>query len=363
MQKDIQKNKISVIVTIYNTPEKYLRKCIDSIINQTLKEIEIILVNDGSTAEIQEICETYAKQDSRIKLINQQNKGESVARNVGIENATTNNITFVDSDDWIESNTCELIEKNIREVNYNYDIILFNCYVDYRNKSIENMFYPKSGLLKDNDIEQLQIQSIEKGITNYYPQECNVSVVGAKVYNKNFIKGNRLKFIPNLVSMTDAVFNLEVLEKAKRVYVMQEYLYHYRQNELSICQKYSKYTIKYYETYIEIVKNHIEKYNKKQEFKDILNIKIITSIDRYMYNYYFHKNNPKQYKQVKKEFKCQLGKELYQNAMSDVKSQYLSIYQKLVLYNSRKKRIFALKLLKDIKYIIKNIKGKSVTNK
>ena len=77
-------NKISVIVTIYNTPEKYLRKCIDSIVNQTLKEIEIILINDGSTQEIQKICEEYKKRDSRIKLINQKNQGESVARNVGI---------------------------------------------------------------------------------------------------------------------------------------------------------------------------------------------------------------------------------------------------------------------------------------
>ncbi len=355
MQKDIQKRKISVIVTIYNTPEKYLRKCIESIISQTLKEIEIILVNDGSVSEIQEICENYATQDNRIKLINQPNKGESVARNVGIENATTDNIIFVDSDDWIELETCELIEKTIREINYDYDMILFNCYVDYRNKSIKNMFYPKSGLLKDNDIEQLQIQSIEKGITKYYPKECNVSVVWAKVYNKGFIKKYSLKFIPNLVRMTDAVFNLEVLEKAKRVYVMKEYLYHYRQNELSICQKYSKDTIKYYQTYIEIVKKHIEKYNKKQEFKDILNIKVVTSIDRYMYNYYFHKDNPKQYRQVTEEFKYQLGKELYQNAMRDVKSQYLSIYQRMVLYNAKKKRILILKLLKDIKYIIKSI--------
>ena len=73
--------KISVIVTIYNTPKIYLRKCIESILNQTLKEIEIILVNDGSREEIKKIWEKYAENDKRIKLVNQENKGESGARN------------------------------------------------------------------------------------------------------------------------------------------------------------------------------------------------------------------------------------------------------------------------------------------
>ena len=87
---DNMDKKITVIVTIYNTPEKYLKKCIDSIIKQTFKEIEIILVNDGSDKKTSEICRQY--KDERIKLIEQKNMGESVARNVGIENAATENI-------------------------------------------------------------------------------------------------------------------------------------------------------------------------------------------------------------------------------------------------------------------------------
>lgn len=345
--------KISVIVTIYNTPEKYLKKCIESIINQTLEEIEIILINDGSNDKTKRICEQYSLNDTRIKLINQFNMGESVARNVGIENSTTQNITFVDSDDWIEPNMCLEIVNYIDEIKANYDIIFFNCFVNYSKKCIKNKFYPKEGLLNSEDIEEIQLQNIEKGITKYYPPESNISVPWAKVYNKEFIKKNNLKFIPNIIRMPDAIFNMEAFEKAKKIYNLNKYLYHYQKNEFSICQKYSEDTIKYYETYIDFVEKYIKKYNKNEKFKDTLNLKIVTSIDKYMYNYFFHKDNNKKAKEIEEEFKKVLNKKLYQSAMKNVKIQYLSIYQKIVLKNAKRRRIKILKILKKLKIFLK----------
>ena len=348
--------KISVIVTIYNTPEIYLRKCIESILNQTLKEIEIILVNDGSREETKKICEKYAENDKRIKLVNQENQGESGARNTGIKNATTDNITFVDSDDWIEKGTCEKIYDYIEKINSEYEMIIFNCFVDYQKRQVKNMFYPKKDLLDKQDIEEIQLQNIERGISKYYPPESNISVPWSKVYNKKFINKNNLKYIPNITRMTDAIFNMEAFEKAQKIYVLQEYLYHYQQNDFSICQKYSEDTIKYYETYFKFVKKYIEKYNKGEKFVDILNIKIITSLDRYMYNYFFHKDNAKRFKNIEKEFKEILSKKLYQGTMENVKTQYLSIYQKLVLKNAKKKKIKILKKLYEIKKNVKNMR-------
>lgn len=346
-------SKISVVVTIYNTPEKYLKKCIDSIINQTLKEIEIILVNDGSSEKIRNICEKYKKQDKRIKLINQKNMGESVARNVGIENSATKNLTFVDSDDWIEPNMCLELVNYINSIKQNYDIIVFDCFVDYNKKIIKNDFYLKDGLLNKEDIEEIQLQNIEKGISKYYPPETNISVPWAKIYNKDFIEKNNLKFVPNIIRMPDAIFNMEAFEKAETIYNFKRYLYHYQKNDFSICQRYSKDTIKYYETYIEFVKDYIKKYNKNEKFVDTLNLKIVTSIDVYMYNYFFHKDNPQKLKEINKEFKELLDKEIYKNAMKDVKIQYLSLYQKLVLKNARNRNIIILKFLKKLKENLK----------
>ena len=353
-------NKISVIVTIYNTPEKYLRKCIESIVNQTLKEIEIILVNDGSTQEVQKICEGYENNDGRIKLINQKNQGESGARNTGIKNATTENIMFVDSDDWIEKDTCEKVYSYIEKIDNEYEIIIFNCYVDYSNRQVKNNFYPKQGLLDEKDIEEIQLQNIEKGITKYYPPESNISVPWAKVYNKQFINKNNLKFVLNIIRMPDAIFNMQAFEKAKNIHILQEYLYHYQQNEFAVCQRYSKDTINYYETYFELVKKYIKKYKKNSKFIDTLNIKIVTSIDKYMYNYFFHNDNPNNFETTKKEFKQLLNKEIYQTAMKQVKKQYLSTYQKLVLRAAKKQNIKTLKLLKKIKDILKARKLKNM---
>lgn len=344
--------KMSVIVTIYNTPKQYLKKCVESIINQTLKEIEIILINDGSNHEITKVCKEF--RDERIKLIEQENKGESVARNVGIENSTTENITFVDSDDWIEPNMCEKLYDYIQKVK-EYDVIIFNCYVDYKSKSIKNNFYPKNGLLNRDDVEEIQLQNIEKGITKYYPPESNISVPWAKVYNKKFIQEKQLKFIPDIIRMPDALFNTEVFEKANRILVIDEYLYHYQKNDFAICQRYSKDTIKYYETYINLIDEYIKKYNKSQKFIDTLNIKIVTSIDKYMYNYFFHKDNYKNKKEVEAEFKELLQKELYQNAFRNVKKEYLSTYQKLILENAQNGRVKMLKLLKNIKEVLKTM--------
>ena len=261
----------------------------------------------------------------------------------------------MDSDDWIEKDMCEKLYTYIQE-RKDYEIIIYNCYVEYPGKTIKNNFYPKERLLTSKDIEQLQLQNIEKGIVKYYPPATNISVVWSKVYNKEFIQKNKLQLIPNIVRMPDALFNTEALEKAKKIYVYNEYLYHYQQNTFSICNRYSEKTVEYYEKYIKLVDEYIKKYKKSEEFKDTLNLKIITSIDIYMSNYFFNKDNPKSKNEIEKEFKELLQKDLYQKAFINVKKKYLSIYQKLVLYNAKKENIKVLKILNNIKRNLKKIK-------
>lgn len=358
MQKNIkiQKNKnteISVIMVIYNTPELYLRKSIESIINQTKKDIEIILVNDGSNEKVKNICTEYENKDKRIILINQNNQGESVARNVGMEKANGNYITFVDSDDWIEPNLCDKICQLIEKLENKADIIFFDCYVHQGVKKIKNYFYNKEGFLNKEDIEEIKLQNIEKGIVKYYPIACNISVVWAKVYKKNFIKQNNLKFTPEIVRMPDALFNMEAFEKTKNIYYNKESLYHYNKNNFSVCQKFDKKTIIYFEKYFNIVEDYIKKYQKGQQFVDTLNIKKITSIENYMNNYFFHKDNPYNKQQIEQEFTDLLNNEMYKIAFELVNKKYLSIYQRLLLKYYKKQDITKLKQLNKLKKIIR----------
>ena len=116
--------KLSIIVPVYNA-SKYLERCLDSVINQTLKEIEIICINDGSSDNSKTILENYAKKDNRIKIINQKNLGLSASRNKGIKYANGEYIFFVDADDWIELNTCEITYNFAKEKNL--DLLLFGA--------------------------------------------------------------------------------------------------------------------------------------------------------------------------------------------------------------------------------------------
>lgn len=122
----IEKVKISIIIPVYNV-EKYISRCLDALINQTLNDIEIICVNDGSTDNSLEILENYAKKDDRIKVLSQKNSGPAVARNLGLKNVSGKYVMFCDSDDWYEPDMCykmyEMIEKN------NVDFVVCDCHV------------------------------------------------------------------------------------------------------------------------------------------------------------------------------------------------------------------------------------------
>ena len=135
-------NLISVIIPVYNA-EKFLNKCLDSVIGQTYKNLEIILVDDGSQDDSGKICDEYAQKDNRIKVIHKENGGDSSARNTGLKMATGKYITTIDSDDWIELNAYEdmlkvLLEKNV-------DIVRCGFYKNYGEKCEEMTFvYPDS---------------------------------------------------------------------------------------------------------------------------------------------------------------------------------------------------------------------------
>ena len=121
--------KVSIIIPVYNIPEQNLRKCIESVINQTLEEIEIILVDDGSTDSSGIICDEYATIDNRVKVIHKLNCGLSAARNTGFENAKGEWITFLDSDDWIEPHTCEETYK--LGIENDVDIVIFSTIQEF----------------------------------------------------------------------------------------------------------------------------------------------------------------------------------------------------------------------------------------
>ena len=165
---------ISIIVPVYNVQE-YLPKCLDSIINQTYKNLEIILVDDGSTDNSGRICDEYAKRDKRIKFIRQKNSGQANARNKGIKESKGKYIAFVDSDDWIDEDFIETLEQYIS----NDNIVCCGYKEIYDDKIVENKI---SNLITINKIEFLKL--LNKFEINKIFSQKTVNPIGNYLWNK-----------------------------------------------------------------------------------------------------------------------------------------------------------------------------------
>ena len=215
--------RISIIVPIYNS-EKYLDKCIKSIISQKYSNFELILINDGSTDNSLEICNKYARNDNRIKVINQENKGSIKARKIGISNSSCEYITFVDSDDWLKRNTLKVVNKSI-EVN-DPDIIVFNmykvlCKYTFIRKISNNIYFKGNKIYEGNSIKNNIVTAYFHG----HPFPANLC---GKVYKREFIESSGI-FLKKISFLGDDLFyNLEVLLKVNKVVMIDKPLYCYR---------------------------------------------------------------------------------------------------------------------------------------
>lgn len=239
------KTEVSVIIPIYGV-EKYIRKCLESVLNQTLKEIEIIIINDGTKDNSMQIVEEYIN-DERIKIINKENGGISSARNVGLKKAQGKYIVFIDSDDFIKS---EMLEELFLEAERgNYEIVYSNVIL-YNNKTKK---------LKNRDRNTLKIES-EKG--SYHYRFCGMEVWN-KIYKREFLLKNNILFRENIIH-EDNLFTLKCFFLAKKVKYINKYHYFYRaKRENSYLN--SKKNILEEKKYFEIILKEIDKFKNNYE--------------------------------------------------------------------------------------------------
>ena len=216
--------KFSIIVPVYNV-EKFLRESLDSIVAQTLKDFEVICVNDGSTDNSLEILNEYAKSDFRFKIISQENQGQGVARNNAIDIAQGKYLLFVDPDDFIESNTLEVLYNKFHETDV--DIIQFDyatCKEDGTHKRVETFkkrlkkYFNYS--IKNNQIfnwHEIKKKNLEKMFL----------VIWDKAYKTCFIKKYNIRFAPNKIG-EDQLFSISSIFSTNKILYVDIPFYHYR---------------------------------------------------------------------------------------------------------------------------------------
>lgn len=212
--------KVSIIVPVYNC-EKFLNRCVDSILKQSYTNLELILVDDGSTDRSNSICRDYEKSDSRVRVFCQENSGASVARNVGISNSQGDYIMFVDSDDYVEKLMVETLV-NAAE-NENAGFVMCGMYID--TYDIEgNLVSSIKSRLRERIIENNRI--IAKEILDLVESE-RINSPWCKLIRTSIIKNNNLKMPKHIILQEDLYFNIKVLEHTEKLSVIDRCLYHY----------------------------------------------------------------------------------------------------------------------------------------
>lgn len=220
-------NKISIIVPVYNV-EKYLDKCITSILEQSYADFELILINDGSTDRSGIICDEYKKSDSRVIVIHQENKGLAAARNTGIEKSRGKFITFIDSDDYIHFDMIKVLYSNI--IKYKGDISICKYHMVYDENKNNEINY-KNNTKQLSNIEAVKL-IVEKS-------QANMIVACCKLYDKNLF--NNIRY-PIGKCHEDEFITYKLLYESNTIVVSDAKLYYYLQRTNSITGK--KFSIK-----------------------------------------------------------------------------------------------------------------------
>lgn len=328
--------KISVIVPVYNTKKEYLKKCISSILNQTMNDIEVIIIDDGSNNGIEKICDIYKRKDERIRVVHQINKGVSEARNNGINMAEAEWITFVDADDWLEENSCE---RMYTFTNDNVDMVVCRMYdnveciqktAKYNGRKIEEIktVKEKEELLKDIFIDK----------NRKFP---NLAFVSAKLFKKDIIKNKKIIYKSDLKYGEDSLFNLNYIYASKKILFVDEIVYHYRINNESVTHIWKKEMLDCFDNTYKYMYKFLKDYNiNNKEY--IMNYYIIKNLNIALNNYFNSNDDIKVLKEI-------LEKNNYKEAIKNIKIKDLPKKRKVLVIFSRLKFYYGLKLLYKIK--------------
>ena len=253
--------KFSIIIPVYNV-EKYLVECLESIVNQSFKDFEVICVNDGSTDNSLEILQKYAENDERFKVLNQENQGQGVARNNALNIANGEYILFVDPDDFIELNMLEVFNERLDI--QNVDVAFFDYQIFGENTKTKIVRFmdemKKIFNLNINDNLVFNWQELVKDNFRY-----TAMMVWNKVYSNKFLKENHIQFAPNKHA-EDHIFSISATLLANKISYIKKTLYYYRKRSDSSVNKVSENNFCIFEN-IAIVADFLKQNNLYKKYE------------------------------------------------------------------------------------------------
>lgn len=347
--------KISFIVPVYNV-EKYIHQCIDSILNQTLRDFELILVDDGSPDNCPQICDEYAVIDSRVKVIHTENAGVSEARNTGIEYASGDWVYFVDSDDWIELNAAEVLYNDA--IKMDVDCVMSDCKKCYDNRDTVRIYqFSKEFFTSDKaTIQNIQKYMLCHRYSPYYSPNTSNGYASpwGKFVKLAILKDNNIRFDPYAKGVfDDGVYSLYLLDYVKKFYYNRKHTYNYRIVGNSLTHAFKVNAMEIMKYNYELVDKFIKETNKDSSFKQAEDCRRVSFFASYLSKYYFNPNNNMTNKQVKEKLKDDLNKWPYKEAFSNANISNLEVKHKFILLCGRYKIYIGLRFYAYLRRCLK----------
>ncbi len=325
--------QVSVIVPVYHVLEAYLRECIESILSQTFRSLELIAVDDGSTAENAGLLDAYARKDPRMHVIHQENRGVSAARNKGLETAAGKYVTFVDSDDVIDPTALETVFMRAEE-----DALEVLLWGDYRifphRKEKHAPFVEDIRLLGEKEKECLELKAFVGDLPMYeYPaSRYGSGSCCCKLYRLDFLIAHHLRYPVGIERSEDVNFNLRVFEAADRIGYLNAYLYDYRQLPDSASYQYRDGGIEVYRKALKLMKEFVTQHRKPDYFMQAYYMRCMFFFLESMDMDYLHPKNRKSIFFRIGEMRRAAKTDPYQEAFAKLKYSNLTFAKRIPLF-------------------------------
>ena len=344
---------ISIVVPVYNV-EKYLEKCVLSLREQTFTDIEIILVDDGSPDSCPSLCDRYAKEDDRIRVIHKPNGGLSSARNAGLEVISGEYFMFVDSDDWLDLETCEVAYRYANQ--HNADCLMFTYTKEFGSHSIINHTFNKDFIVwEKTDIQRNFHRRLFGLIDNELakPQDADLIVTACMQLFKSS-KYKDIQFVDTkIIGTEDCWYQIMLYESCEKfVYIDKPYYHYLRINEVSLTTKYNPNLFPRWQNMFEYMEEYIKEHDKGDDYKKALQNRIAISVLGAGINQaHSHDCLIAGGKQMKKI----LETKRYKNALAQLNTSVMPIPWKVFFFLAKHRMTISLfAMLKIIEYMRKN---------
>lgn len=345
---------ISVIVPVYNV-ENYLNRCIDSLIQQTYHNLEIILVIDGSPDNSIKIAHDYAILDKRVIILEQENQGLSGARNSGVSLSKGEFIMFVDSDDWVDLRTCEYAMNSVNKDDC--DLVFWSGAKTFGNKPNQNFWvYDKNYLFTDANLDWLKrrvVGLVKKELYNPIKTD-NFNSAWGKLYKVAYIKNNNIKFIDTkIIGSEDVLFNIEYFQYANKISYLHNALYFYwQENDNSLTKNHGSTLFPRFLNMFKAINDLLVAYQLPAEYHHALENRKAVSIINNLLSITSARNAQSKLDKIR-DINSILTNSEIAKALESLELQYMPIHWKLFFFLAKRKMAtllyFMMMLIRKIK--------------